>query len=99
MSPFFGLDQSYSYAFSEPGDEVWARVHVHEDGRTPMTAVIHGARQELTNGTLAKTLVRYPFQPMQVIALIHWQAVKLWLKRVPFHHKPPFVHGEGSVRR
>ena len=98
VSPFFGLDQSYSYAFSEPGDEVWARVHVHEDGRTPLTAVLHGERQELTNWTLAKALVRYPLQPMQVIALIHWQAVKLWLKRVPFHHKPPFVPGQGSER-
>ena len=37
--------------------------------------------------------------PLQVIALIHWQALRLWLKRVPFHHKPPFVPGEGSVRR
>ncbi len=98
VSPFFGLDQSYSYAFSEPGDEVWARVNVHEDGRTPLTAVLHGRRQELTNVALAKALVRYPLQPMQVIALIHWQAVKLWLKRVPFHHKPPFVPGEGSKR-
>ena len=30
VSPFFGLDQSYEYAFSEPGDEVWARIHVRE---------------------------------------------------------------------
>ena len=29
--------------------------------------------------------------------LIHLQAVRLWLKRVPFFHKPPFVPGEGSV--
>ena len=36
--------------------------------------------------------------PLQVTALIHWQALRLWLKRVPFHHKPPFVPGEGSVR-
>ena len=43
-------------------------------------------------------LLRYPLQPLQVIALIHWQALRLWLKRVPFHHKPPFVPGEGSVR-
>ena len=36
--------------------------------------------------------------PMQVIGLIHWQALKLWLKRVPFHRKPPFVPGKGSMR-
>jgi DUF1365 family protein len=98
VSPFFGLDQAYEYAFSEPEEEVWARVHVREDGRVPLSAVLHGHRQELTNATLARALVRYPLMPMQVTALIHWQAVKLWAKRVPFHHKPPFVPGKGSVK-
>jgi DUF1365 family protein len=35
---------------------------------------------------------------VQVIGLIHWQAVKLFAKRVPFHRKPPFVAGIGSVK-
>jgi DUF1365 family protein len=99
VSPFFGLDQSYEYAFSEPEDEVWARVHVRENGSVPLSAVLHGRREELTNATLARALVRYPLMPMQVTALIHLQAVRLWWKRVPFHHKPPFVPGEGSVKR
>jgi hypothetical protein len=98
VSPFFGLDQSYEYRLSEPGEEVWARVHVHEDGGRPLTAVLHCRRRELTNATLARALFRYPVQPLQVTALIHWQALRLWLKRVPFHRKPPFVPGEGSVR-
>jgi DUF1365 family protein len=99
VSPFLGLDQRYEYAFSQPGEEVWARIHVRdEDGLVPLTAVLHGRRTELTNASLAKLLVRYPLQPLQVIALIHWQALRLWLKRVPFHRKPPFVPGEGSLR-
>ena len=71
---------------------------MHEDGRTPLRAVLAGRRQELTDRTLVRALVRYPLMPVQVIGLIHWQALRLWLKRVPFHHKPPFVPGEGSVR-
>jgi len=98
VSPFFGLDQSYEYAFSQPGAEVWARIHVHEDGRRPLTAVLHGRRRELTNRSLAGVLARYPLEPARIIARIHLQALRLWLKRVPFHHKPPFVAGQGSVR-
>ena len=99
VSPFFGLEQNYEYAFSEPGDEVWARIHVRDDdGALPLTAVLHGWRRELTNRSLAALLLRYPLQPLQVTALIHFEALRLWRKRVPFHHKPPFVPGEGSVR-
>ncbi|HET7354801.1 MAG TPA: DUF1365 domain-containing protein [Gaiellaceae bacterium] len=99
VSPFFGLDQSYEYAFSQPGDEVWARIHVRDDdGTRPLTAVLHGRRRELTNRSLAGLLLRYPLQPLQVTALIHFEALRLWRKRVPFHRKPPFVPGKGSVR-
>lgn len=99
VSPFFGLDHNYEYAFSEPGDEVLARIHVRDDeGRRPLTAVLHGRRRQLTDRSLAALLLRYPLQPLQVTALIHFEALRLWRKRVPFHHKPPFVPGEGSAR-
>jgi hypothetical protein len=98
VSPFMGLDQRYRYMFSEPGETVFARIEVHEDGRMPLQAVLAARRQELTRRTLTRFLVRYPLMPLQVIALIHWQALKLFVKGVPFHHKPPFEPGKGSVR-
>lgn len=98
VSPFMGLDQSYEYAFAEPGDEVWARIHVREDGDRPLTAVLRGRRRELTNASVARTLARYPLMPARVFGLIHWQALRLWWKRVPFHRKPAFEQGKGSVR-
>ena len=98
VSPFFGLDQSYEWAFSQPGATVWSRIHVREGAGRPLTAVLHGARRELTNANVARSLARYTLMPLQVTALIHRQALQLWLKRVPFHHKPAFVPGEGSRR-
>jgi DUF1365 family protein len=99
VSPFLGLDYRYRYAFSEPGEKVTARIEVHDrDGGMPLHAVLTGRRRELTNASLARALVRYPLMPARITALIHWQALRLWLKRVPFHHKPAFQPGKGSVR-
>jgi DUF1365 family protein len=98
VSPFNGLDQTYEWAFSQPGEEVWARVHVREGAGRPLTAVLHGRRRPLNRRTLAALLVRHPLLPLRIMWLIHWQALRLWLKRVPFHHKPPFEPGKGSVR-
>lgn len=98
VSPFFGLEQRYRYSFSEPAETMYARIEVHEDGRMPLHAVLAGRRRELTNASVLRFLARYPLMPLQVLALIHWQALKLFLRGVPFHHKPPFEAGRGSLR-
>ena len=99
VSPFFGLDQSYEYAFSQPGDEVWARIHVRDDDGATAAHGRPARPPARADEPLARCgcSLRYPLQPLQVIALIHWQALRLLLKRVPFHHKPPFVPGEGRA--
>ena len=97
VSPFFGLDQEYRFFLSEPGETVHARVDVWEGGERLLGSVLAGERHELTDRTLAEALVRYPLMPQRVMTLIHWQALKLWRKRVPFHHKPPFEAGVGSL--
>jgi DUF1365 family protein len=98
VSPFFPLDQEYRWWFTEPGDQVSVRIDLSEDGRRPFWATLQGRREELTNASLARALVRYPLMPQRVISLIHLQAARLWLKRVPFFHKPPFTPGVGSQR-
>ena len=97
VSPFFGMDQTYRFSFTEPGERVHAGVGIIEGGERPFWAELTGRRRPLTNAAVARALTRYPFMSQQVTGLIHWQAVKLAMKKVPFHHKPRFVPGEGSL--
>ena len=96
VSPFFGMDQTYRFSFTEPGARVHAGVGIIEGDQRPFWAELTGTRRPLTNATLARALTRYPLMSQQVTGLIHWQAVKLAMKRVPFHRKPRFSPGEGS---
>ena len=98
VSPFFGMDQTYRFSFTEPGERIHAGVGIVENGARPFWAELRGRRRPLTNASLARALIRYPLMSQQVIGLIHWQAVKLAMKRVPLHHKPRFAPGEGSLR-
>jgi DUF1365 family protein len=99
VSPFFDLDYTYRYSFTDPADRVWARIEVRgDDGSLPLQAVLQGRREELSTGAILRSLACRPLMPLRITALIHWQAFRLWLKRVPFHRRPPFVPGAGSVR-
>lgn len=99
VSPFMPMDQAYTWWFSEPGEKLDVRMDVHETGNRDFHATLTAGRVPLTSASLRAALVRHPLMPARVLGLIHWQAVRLWLKRTPFYRKPPFVPGKGSARR
>jgi len=99
VSPFMPMDQSYTWWFSEPGDRLSVRMDVHEAASRDFHATLTARRLPLTAASLRSVLVRYPLMPARVLGRIHWQALRLWLKRTRFYRKPPFVPGQGSVRR
>jgi DUF1365 family protein len=90
VSPFFSLDGSYAFALSAPAARLDVRIALEVRGETQFASRLRLERRPLTDATLAAMLVRYPLMTAQVIARIHWQALRLWLKGVPFRGKPPY---------
>jgi uncharacterized protein len=100
VSPFCRIEGRYRFRFmlAEPNAQHagrWVGRIDHDDEGGPLLLTsISGELTPATDRTLARALTAYPAFTFGVIARIHWQALKLWLKRVPFIHKPeaPALH-------
>ena len=88
VSPFMPMTRDYAWCFTTPGDDL--RVHMTcctmvGANSTPRLTL---QRRALNSASLARVLWRYPLMTAQVVGAIHWQALRLWLKRNPVHDHP-----------
>lgn len=88
VSPFLPMDLGYDWRFGTPGRTLAVHMDDLAGGRKVFDATLALERVEITAGSLARTLAAFPFMTLKVIAAIYWQALRLWLKRTPFHTHP-----------
>jgi DUF1365 family protein len=89
VSPFIDMGARYYFRVLPPGKAVRLRIHETEAGEPLLAASFSGEAQELATSTLAACLLKIPFMTWKIVAGIHWEALKLWLKGARFHRSPP----------
>jgi hypothetical protein len=88
ISPFMPMQQDYRWRFGAPGGQLAVHMENFEGGAQVFDATLTLARREITGAALAMALLRWPAATAGVLASIYWQALRLWLKRVPVHAHP-----------
>ena len=92
VSPFCKVIGHYRFRFMRTGghgaERIVARVDHHDDAGPLIETSISGTLEAATSASLRRAFWGYPALTFGIVARIHWQALKLWLRRVPFWRKP-----------
>jgi DUF1365 family protein len=93
VSPFFDMAGGYQFAFNAPdftpnGTPFRLAIRYATDAVPRLTATMDLAPIGFSTAALARLLITLPFVTMKVVAAIHWQAIRLWLRGARFHSRP-----------
>ena len=90
VSPFCDVKGRYAFRFRFGPGRWLARIdYFDDDGATPLIETwISGGAEPLSRSAVRSLAWRYRWFTLMVVARIHWQALRLWFKRVPFFTKP-----------
>lgn len=97
VSPFAELDSQFDFQLAVPAHRLKVHIDDYRQGRRFLMSSLSGVRVPLTDTNLARYAVRFPLITLGVIGRIHWQALKLFLKKAPFYRKTDFPEMQREV--
>jgi uncharacterized protein len=88
VSPFCRIEGHYRFRFVRNDDRIVARIEHDDDAGPLLVTSVGGTLAPATRARQWRAFFGQPLMTLGVIARIHWQALHLWAKRVPYIRKP-----------
>lgn len=88
VSPFLSMECQYRFAFYQPAEKYQLGIYETEKGEPVLTATQTAKAVALNSKNILKVALKFPFISLKVIGLIHWWALKIWIKGGKFHKTP-----------
>jgi DUF1365 family protein len=100
VSPFMDMDMTYAFRVVAPGGNVSVAVDGMQNGARVIATSFAGTQQPLTDRGILRAFLGHPLLSFAVVAGIHWEALKLWLKGVRLRTRPaPPAHAVSIIAR
>ena len=88
VSPFQDMAMRYAFTVRPPAEQLFVGI-VSSDAEGPMLHAAFSARRSaLTDAAILRAVFAAPLLMLKVLAGIHWEALRTWLKGARFHGKP-----------
>ncbi len=87
VSPFFDHDTQFDFHLQVPGDKLDIRIDDYKEERRIFISTLNGVRKPLNDANLLRYFLSFPLITLKIITLIHWNAIRLWLKKIPYRKK------------
>ena len=88
VSPFMEMAMTYRFEVRPPAEAVSVLIRGDDAAGPVLAATLEGRRRGLTDAALLRLFFAMPLMTAKVVAAIHWQAVRLWLKGLPIVPRP-----------
>jgi len=100
VSPFLPMEMDYDWRFTTPVDSLNIHMVNNEDNGKVFDATLQLNKKPLSSFNCARAITFFPFLTLKVISGIYWQALRLYIKRIPIFTHPKIIEHQtdGGVK-